>query len=238
MVKATESGNFIPVKLPEPQTTVARCYSLIHIGTVANIFNGRIDAKRPSVEKIRITWEMPKLLAVFNEKKGEEPFVVGIDLTLSTNENSNLSKLVKEWRGKPLTDKERKAFDPSVMLDKPCLINFNVVQKKKYRGEHIDEPTNENSVLVLNSITPLPKDMTCPKMMNPPMLWDWEPIISGKEEFDEEKFNKIPSWIQNQIKESEEFKKYGRTSEEPNQQSETDFAQEEDNEPLSEQAGW
>ena len=107
-MQATQSGSFKPVKLPKPQTTVARCYSVIHIGTVPNIYQGKIDQQRPKVEKIQVTWELPLLLAVFNEEKGEQPFVVGQELTLSTGEQSNLYKLIKQWRGSPWTKKEQR----------------------------------------------------------------------------------------------------------------------------------
>ncbi len=66
-MKATTSGNFKPTKLPEPQTTVARCYSMIDIGTVPNIYEGKVQGQ---VHRIFITWELPKLKAVFNEEKG------------------------------------------------------------------------------------------------------------------------------------------------------------------------
>ena len=88
-MKAKPSGSFQPVGLPEPQTTVARCYSLIDIGTVPNIYKGKLQG---NVHRIFLTCELPKLKAVFNEEKGEEPFVVSEEFTLSTKDNSNLAK--------------------------------------------------------------------------------------------------------------------------------------------------
>lgn len=208
-MKASTSSSFKPVPLPPEQTTVARCYSVIHVGTIPNIREGKLDPKQPKIEKVYITWEMPHLKAEFKEGKGLEPFVVGVELTLSTGEKSNLSKLISNWRGRPLTPAEQKSFDPSVMLDKTCLIQFIHARKAKFRGKDIDQITNENTGIKLNSIISKPKEMECPPMINPKFLWDWEAIISGVEPFDVEKFKKIPAWLQAKLKESDEFKKYG-----------------------------
>ena len=94
MVKATQSGNFKAVVLPEPNTVVARCYSLVDIGTVEEFYNNEPQGKR---RKIYLTFEFPSLKAVFNDEKGEEPFVTGLEMTASTNDQANLSKLIAQW---------------------------------------------------------------------------------------------------------------------------------------------
>ena len=205
-MKAKQSGSFKPVPLPEPQTTVARCYSIVHYGTVPNIYQGKLLG---DVEKIYINWELPNHKAIFNEERGPEPFVVGTEVTLSTNENSNLAKLIAQWRGRPLSKEEQKEFDPAIMIGKSCLINFTHKTKKKFANEKIKEITNENTVLDFNSIMQKPKEMECPPAINPPYVWDWEPIKDGKAAFDAEKFLKMPKWQQERVKTSKEFAKYG-----------------------------
>jgi len=205
MVKATSSGNFKAVKLPEPSTTVARCYSLIDIGTVPNIYQGQLQGH---VHRIFLTWELPKFKAVFNEEKGEQPFVVSEEFTLSTKENSNLSKLVSAWRGVPLSAAEMKEFDPAVMVGKSCLIQFMHKRKKAYQGQEVAEVTNENTNLKMQAIMKRPKDMEMPDQINPTYIWDWEKIEKGEEQFDHEKFELIPNFLKTKIMESQEFKKY------------------------------
>ncbi len=73
----------------KPDTTVARCYSLVDIGTIEEFYNNEPQGKR---RKIYLTWEFPTLKAVFNEDKGMEPFVTGVEFTASTNENANLDQ--------------------------------------------------------------------------------------------------------------------------------------------------
>lgn len=206
MVKATSSGNFKPVKLPEPNTTVARCYSLIDIGTVPNIYQGQLQGQ---IHRIFLTWELPKYKAVFNEEKGEQPFVISEELTLSTKENSNLAKLISAWRNKPLTPEEQKEFDPSILVGKTCLIQFMHKRKKAYQGQELTEITNENTNLKMQAIMKRPKDMEAPAAVNPEFMWDWEKIEKGEEKFDQEKFDLIPSFLKSKIIDSEEFKKYG-----------------------------
>lgn len=205
-MKATEKGTFKPVKLPEEGTHVARCYSVIHIGTVPNIFNGKLNPEKPLKEVIYITWELPKLKAVFNDEKGPEPFVVGEELNLSTNENSNLSKLIAQWRGKKLSAEEQKSFDPSIMVGKTCLINVIHQRKKKFVNEKIEEITNANTMLINNGIMAKPKEMECPEHINPYYIWDWDKHATP---FSKEIFDKMPKWLKERVKESEEYKKYG-----------------------------
>ena len=205
-MKAKDGGSFKAVPLPQPQTTVARCYSVIHIGTVPVIING---INKGMSDKMIITWEMPKLQAIFDEEKGPQPFVVGLELTLSTNKESNLAKLISQWRGRPFSAEETKGFDPSVMIGKKCLLQFIHKTKRKFVGQRITEVTNENTMIEFNSIMQIPKEMDCPAQINESYLWDWEPIIDGHKTFDRAHFEKMPKWLQEKIKTSEEFKRYG-----------------------------
>lgn len=224
-MKATKSGSFKPVELPEPQTTVARCYSLIDIGTVPNVYQGKVQG---IVHRIFITWELPKLKAVFNEDRGEEPFVISEEFTLSTKENSNLAKLVAQWRNKPLSLAEQEEFDPTTMVGKTCVIQFIHKVKKKWASEKLEKITNENTNMKIQAIMKRPKDMEMPAQLNPTFIWDWEAIESGETTFDPEKFAKVPNFLKDKIKESEEYKKWGR---EPGEEASATTA------PVAEESG-
>lgn len=217
-MKATKSGSFKPVELPEPQTTVARCYSLIDIGTVPNVYQGKVQGM---VHRIFITWELPKLKAVFNEDRGEEPFVISEEFTLSTKENSNLAKLVAQWRAKPFTLAEQEEFDPTTMVGKTCVVQFIHKRKKKYASEEVAKITNENTNMKIQAIMKRPKDMEMPAQLNPTFIWDWESIESGETTFDPEKFDKVPNFLKDKIRDSEEYKKFGREASESAPATET-----------------
>lgn len=209
-MKVTKGGNFKPVRLPEPQTALARCYSVVDIGTVPNIYKGKVNPKTPLTRKINITFEFPTLLATFNEERGEEPFVIGLELTASTGDQSNLAKLISQWRNKPLTPQEQDGFDPTKMVGKTAYISFLHKRKPKFVGQDIAEITNENTNLKFNGIMPKPKEINAPANINPYLIWDWDLI--EKEGFDNHKetFEKIPMWLRRKIGESEQFKKFSK----------------------------
>ncbi len=203
-MKATTSGNFKPTKLPEPQTTVARCYSMIDIGVVPNIYEGKVQGV---VHRIFITWELPKFKAVFNEDKGMQPFVISEEFTLSTKDNSNLAKLVAAWRNRPFNIEEQKGWDPTIMIGKTAVIQFTHKRKKKFAEEDItgDKITNENTNMKIAAIMKRSKDMEMPGPINPYFVWDWDKVVA--EGFKKEEWDKIPNFLKDKIKQSEEFQK-------------------------------
>ena len=75
-------------------THVARCYQIIHIGTILDTFQG----EEKLVNKVRLVFELPLETADFG--KGEQPFSIGRDFTLSMHEKSGLRAFVQGWLGK------------------------------------------------------------------------------------------------------------------------------------------
>ena len=85
----------------------ARCYSMIHLGTIEENILGTVK----KLNKVRITWELPTELKVFKEENGEQPHVISKEFTLSLHEKATLRNFLKNWRGKDFTEDEAKAFD-------------------------------------------------------------------------------------------------------------------------------
>lgn len=207
-MKPNEASNFKPVKLPNPGTTPARCYSVIDIGTVPNIFKGKLNPEYPTTKKIFITFELPAYKALFVEGRQLEPFVVSVEFTHVYSKDSNLTKFLQSWMNRALTETERKTFDlGKKAIGKTALVSFIQKRKKKWLTEQIKEITNENTSLILNGILQLPSAMQCPPQMNPTLVWDWSEVETSKI-FDLEKFNKIPGFIRSKMIESEEYKKF------------------------------
>lgn len=200
-----QSGNFKAVNLPEPQTVACRCFAVIDLGTVDNTYPGNEPSR---AKKIIIIWEMPDLLTVFNEEKGEEPFIISEEYKYSTHKESNLSKLIAAWRNKPLSEEEKKTFDPSVMVGKIGLLSFTHKRKKAFVNQDVASITNENTRIIMTGIGPLPTAMKAgmKPQMNESILWDWDKISDGVEQFDKEKFSKIYKWIRAKIYTSDNFK--------------------------------
>lgn len=186
IAKSSGNGDGVAYSPIPAGNYVARCYSMIEIGTLNEVILG--NEKR--VHKIRITFELPTELKVFNAEKGEQPCVISKEFTLSMNEKSNLRAFLTAWRGKAFTEDEAYAFDVTKLLSVPCLLNIIHKQGRKDPSKTFDE---------IASATPLPKGMVCPPQVNPTFEfshseWDWE------------KFNSLPNFLQEKIKQSEEFK--------------------------------
>lgn len=166
---------------------VARCYQMIHIGTVMENFMG----EGKLLNKVRIGWELPTELHVFNEEKGEQPRVISKEYTLSLNEKANLRKILASWRGKDFTDAEAKAFDITVLVSKPCMLN--IIHK-----HGVQDPTKIYEEI--GSISPLPKGFTCPAQINLSFILDYD-------NFNEDMYNSLPDFIKDKMKNSLEFAK-------------------------------
>ena len=202
-------GTFKNVPVPAPGSYAARCYSVIQIGTVPNIYQGQVNPDAPTVNKITVIWELPTQTAVFDDEKGiAQPFTIKQDFTFSLGPKANLSKLLVSWRGRPITKEMELNFDPTVMVDRECMLSF--IHSYKKGTEHEAERHSGNTYLNLKAIMPLPEGMPCPPMMNEKLVWDWDNIAEGKEQFDINKWNKIWGYIRKQMQESEEYVKYGK----------------------------
>src|SRR5574340_1136136 len=181
-ITATSNGtNFTPVPAG---TYAARCYSMIHIGTVVDDYMG----ESKELNKVRITWELPTEKKVFKEENGEQPYSVSKEFTLSMHEKANLRKFLESWRGKGFTEEEAKSFDVTKLLGKSCLIS--IIHKTSKQG---------SQYAVISSCSTLPKGMTCPDQINPSFEFSWE-------NFDQEKFDNLHDWLKDKMKNSNQYK--------------------------------
>lgn len=182
-IYATNSG--IKRELIPAGNYVGRCYQMIHIGTVAEFFNG----EPKNLNKVRIGWELPTERRVFKEENGEQPFVVSKEFTLSMNEKSNLRKMLASWRGKDFSEDEAKKFDITKLLGVPCMIN--VIHKPK---------ASDPSVIYeqIATVSPVPKGLKVPDQEN-------ENMVLSYAQFDWDVFERLPDFLKDKIKSSVEF---------------------------------
>jgi len=164
---------------------VARCYQMLHIGTVEETYEG----VSKMANKARIAWELPTELKVFSEEKGEQPFVISKEYTLSMHEKSTMRKDLASWRGKDFTEEQAKGFDITRLIGVPCMIN--IIHKKSLDGTRTYER--------IAGITPLPRGFECP----PAIL----PIVKYEHEAPDDLFvETLPDFIKDKIKSSLEWK--------------------------------
>lgn len=162
----------------------ARCYSMVHIGTVTGSFEGQEKIQN----KVRITWELPTEMKVFKEENGEQPMIISKEFTISMHEKSSLRKFLESWRGKSFSEDEAKAFDITKLMGKECLIS--ILHKTK-DGRNYAE---------VSSVSTLPKGMVCPPQINPSFEFNYDP-------FDMDKFLSLPEWLRKKMELTPEYKK-------------------------------
>ena len=170
----TPAGNFI-----------ARCYSMVQIGTVTEEYLGTPK----ETNKVRITWELPTETKVFKEENGEQPYSISKEFTVSLHEKATLRKFLESWRGKGFTDDEAKKFNIAKLIGIPCMLN--IIHKVSETG---------NTYATIASVSAMPKGIACPDQINKSVLFsvnfpDWD------------LFNTFPDFLKDKIKASKEYQR-------------------------------
>jgi hypothetical protein len=176
-----ESSGSKPRELVPAGMHIARCYSMIDMGTQETNYGKK--------RQIRLIFELPTELRTYNEQKGMQPMVISSMFTLSMHEKASLRIFLENWRGKTFTDDEAKRFDVTALLGKECLLN--VKHEVKTDGKIKDE---------ISSANPLTKGMTAPLQINPMTVLSFE-------DFDFDVYNELPKFIQDKIAASPEYGK-------------------------------
>lgn len=145
--------------------------------------------KNTTVTKVRIGWELPTELRVFDEAKGEQPLVISKEYNLSLNEKSNLRKMLASWRGVDFTEDQAKCFDVTVLVGIPCMLNIIHKPKKS-------DPTSIYEEI--GSISAMPKGMRPAE----PIL---KPFVLSYDAFDQDKFDSLPDFIKQKMQGSLEY---------------------------------
>ncbi len=202
------SGSSAPKQVTPAGSHVARCYGMIEVGTVEQVYQG--ETKK--AHKVIIDFELPLETSVFREGEPEKPFVISKEYTLSFHEKSTLRAHLSSWRGKPFTDAEAANFDITKLVGVPAMVN--VIHKASADGTK----TYAN----IASISPMPKGLVCPEQVN-------ESRVLAYSAWNQEVFMGLPEWLANKISETPEYKaKFAM----PNNQSIGLDVIEEDSNPL------
>lgn len=177
--------NSQPKELIPAGNYFARCYQMIQIGHVKEVIMGQVK----TLNKVRIGWELPTEMRVFNKERGEQPLVIDQEFTLSMHEKSNLRKILASWRGRDFTIEEAGSFDITKLLGKPCMLN--IIHKPG-----VSDPTKIYEKI--GSVSPLPKGTKIPDQINATSVLQFD-------NFDNVLFSSLPDFIKDKIKTSEEF---------------------------------
>lgn len=189
---------------------MARCFGLIKIGTTTEDIMG----KPKELTKLMIQWELPHETTVFDEEKGEQPFVVSEEYTATLSEKANLRHMLEGWRGRAFTDADfegtgkRKGFLLDDIVGVPCMINII----------HKTSRSSGKPYAVVSSVSGMSKGSVCPPQINPKTLWDIdEPGMLFKEgiSLNDERtravwsaFENLHKWIKDKIRSTKEWREY------------------------------
>lgn len=184
MASIIASDKSTPRELIPAGNYIARCFQMVEIGTVTDHLQFTT-----TVKKVRIGWELPEELKVFDKDRGEEPLMISKEFTLSMNPKANLRKMLASWRGKDFNETEAKSFDITKLLGKPCMLN--IIHKNG-----VADPTKVYEAIA--GITPLPKSVKCPEQIN-------ETVLLTFDEWNDTTFKSLPEFLQTRIISSSEF---------------------------------
>lgn len=185
IIAPKSGGSNLPKKVVPAGSHVARCYSMIQIGTVESEYLG----EKKTLHKVMIDFELPLETAVFREGEPEKPFVISKEYTLSFHEKSTLRSHLQSWRGKAFTDEEAAKFDITKLVGATCMLN--VVHKASADGTK----TYAN----IASISPIPKGLTCPEQVNPTRILAYD-------SWNQDVFMSLPEWLADKISATPEYK--------------------------------
>lgn len=171
-------------------TYLARCISMIHIGTLKETIGGKAEQL---LNKVYFTFELPTEQHVFDEAKGPEPRVCGKEFTLSMSEKSNLRKFLQNWRGAPFTESEATNFDVTKLLGVECMLSL--IHKVSGKGNTYTEivsailpmkgvtiPAQVNKMLEFNFGDGIDRFPDCPKFLREKIVTtpEWNAIDKSK----------------------------------------------------------
>lgn len=180
--KQNSNNNNITNQIVPSGTHIARCFQIIHIGTIAESYQG----VEKMMEKVRLVFELP--LELNENGNGEKPFIVGREFTLSMHEKSSLRAFVQGWEGRSFSDYEASKFDIGSLMNKDCILN--VIHRTSSSGKIYAD---------VKGASPLMKGMICPPMINKPFILDYD-----DKDFDKN-FSILPKWIQDKVSSSKEY---------------------------------
>ena len=159
----------------------ARCYQIVDLGTTMQ--TGQFPDKK---RKVQFIFDLPTELHEFEKGEGLKPFYARSIYNLSMNSKSVLRRDIESWAGKKMADDFASTFDIFTLLGKACMLNITHVTK--------GDAVYANII----GISPLPKGLACPAAFN-------EPLVYNTEDHDEVSFLKLPEFIRDKIKISDEY---------------------------------
>lgn len=193
IAKDSGGGNF---KRVPSGSFIGRCYMMVDVGT--HTTTGKYGTK--SQHKIKLSWEL------FGEDESGEPLTIDVDgvqmpltvsanYTLSMHEKAGLRIALTQWRGKAFSDEEAASFDVTKLLGAYAMVNVS------------HDENNGKTYTNVAGLSPIPGVLknAKPAPVHPNIVFDLDkPDMTIFATFHEK--------LQEYIKSSAEWAKYGKQS--------------------------
>lgn len=193
---------------------LAICYGVVDLGTT-------IDKYDNPRHMVKLTWELCNEFRTTQDDK-EIPISISKKYTLSLAPKAYLRADLVGWRGKEFSKEEIKHFDLKNLLGKPCLLNVI----------HSDD-TADDIYAYVSSISPVIKGLDISPQYHNSIF-----ISFQDKPYNMEVYKKLPEFLQEQIKKSEEWQSIngnkGKPSEEDSESAEQEELSETDKENINE----
>lgn len=165
---------------PPKGTHIAILTQILDWGTQHDAYGDR--------RKVELIWELPEELHVFNEERGEEPFIVDRKFALTISKKAALKECLEGMTGVEITDDEIE-LEPYLLT--VCQLQINLVKDGEYENVDIQSymQLGKNDQKRIKSFKPQ-GEVKCLDLDN----------------FDEEVFKTLPDWKQKLIATSPEYK--------------------------------
>lgn len=174
-------------------THIARCIRIIDLGTQV----GEYEGKETKSRKIKFSFELIGQTFTLNEGEDDEKdvvFTVHKEYTASINPKASLAKDITSWLGKKLEG----TFQIETLLGKECQVN--IVTQTSQKGKEYTKITG---------IMGVPPKMKVGKAENELIYFSLD-----EDEFEQDTFDELPSFLKEVICLSPEAKKLGLEYEE------------------------
>lgn len=184
--------------IPPVGQHLAVCFQIIDMGT--QLIQFKPGAEPKATPQIYIGWEFcnPKLRAVFDKEKGEQPMAIFQKYSMYLGPKANLGMMLNSWLSSEIKEMNFEKWNK--LAGRTCMIQVvhNPDAKKK------DDVTGK-AIMYANigmkglAIFPRPTEVPLPAgMVN-------EKLVLFLDHFNWEAFNKVPKFLQEMIKHSAEW---------------------------------
>lgn len=162
----------------EPGVYMAVCVGVVDLGEQYS------EKFKNYSNKLKFVWAIPSETVEIDGKTEERQ--LSREFTFSVSKKGNLRSFLESWNSRTYTDEEFGNLNPMEQLGKPCQLQVALNDTKEYSN--------------VTNLMAIPKGMTAPVATTELFAWDMD-------NWDDEAFEKLPAWCQEQIKKSTQYQK-------------------------------